>query len=56
MVSKSTLYPFFAIGRDLFFPDGYGRLQGINNIATGVKSFGSMWRGYRNNDASITYL
>src|SRR5438105_13495762 len=55
-VSKSTFYPFFTIGRDLLFPDGYGRLQGINDIATGIKSFGSMWRGYHNNDTGLTYL
>ena len=55
-VSKSTLYPFFTIGRDLLFPNGYSRLQGINDIATGIKSFGSMWRGDHNNDTGLTYL
>jgi len=37
-----SLNPFFAVGRDLFFPDGDGGFQRVDDIAAGVESFAAM--------------
>src|SRR5579859_5522443 len=48
-----SLNPFFPRSRNLFFPNGYRRLQCINNIAARIKRGSAMRTSYNDNHASL---
>src|SRR5690242_1264010 len=50
------LYPLFAVFRDLFFPDGHGRLERINGVAAGLERLGAMRAGDHHDDAALADL
>src|SRR6185312_6570259 len=52
----SPLDPLFAVFRDLFFPDGHGRLERIYRMAAGLERLGAMRAGDDDDDAALADL
>lgn len=53
---RVRVYPDFAIGENFLFPDGNGLLDGVDDVAAGVKGIGAVGGGHANQYSGFANL